>query len=300
MKLDPVSLRLFVSVLEEGTITAAAAREHIAAAAISRRLSDLEQALKSPLLIRTNKGITATPAGLSLLYMSRKLLNNINDIYSQIQEFSNGRGGSVHILANISAITQFIPDMLKTFVEKYPLIHINLEEKTSWTITQNIGEGKADIGIFTKLPYGSDIKAYPFRKDRLVVLVPLDHPLASLQKVRFHDTLDYEYISLYGGTHLHYQLTKAASENNMHIKLRTEVTSYDAMCLLINAGMGLGILPEESARIYRIKNTRMIELDEPWASRDILLCVKKSQQSLLPTAQLMLDHLLEAAQPRTQ
>ena len=84
MKLDPVSLRLFVSVIEEGTIAAAAKREHIAAAAVSKRLSELEELLDAQLLNRTNKGITATDAGLSLLFMARSALNNLNEIVVQM------------------------------------------------------------------------------------------------------------------------------------------------------------------------------------------------------------------------
>jgi DNA-binding transcriptional LysR family regulator len=71
MKLDPLSLRLFVSVVEEGTIAAAAAREHIAAAAVSKRLSELEDQLNTQLLTRSNKGIVVTAAGVALLDMAR-------------------------------------------------------------------------------------------------------------------------------------------------------------------------------------------------------------------------------------
>lgn len=136
MKLDPVSLRLFVSVIEEGTIAAAAKREHIAAAAVSKRLSELEELLNSQLLVRTNKGITPTAAGISLLYMARSVLNDLNEIVVQMHDFSHGRRGSIHVLANISAITQFMPSLLKSFMDLYPQIQITLEEKESLAITK--------------------------------------------------------------------------------------------------------------------------------------------------------------------
>ncbi|MCA1538310.1 LysR family transcriptional regulator, partial [Bradyrhizobium sp. NBAIM03] len=82
MKLDPQSLRLFISVLEEGTIAAASQREHIAAAAVSRRLSELESLLGSQLLIRSNKGIEPTEAGTALMYMARGVLNDLSGIVS--------------------------------------------------------------------------------------------------------------------------------------------------------------------------------------------------------------------------
>ena len=187
MKLDPVSLRLFVSVVEEGTIAAAAKREHIAAAAVSKRLSELEDLLDSRLLNRTNKGITPTDAGMSLLFMARSALNNLNDIVVQMRDYSDGTRGSVQVLANISAITQFLPGLIKSFMALYPLINVVIEEQQSLAITKAVAENRAEVGIFTRLPHGADIEVFPFRRDRLVLIVPADHPLAARQSVRFSE-----------------------------------------------------------------------------------------------------------------
>ena len=291
MKLDPVSLRLFVSVIEEGTIAAAAKREHIAAAAVSKRLSELEELLGSKLLIRTNKGISPTDAGLSLLYMARSALNNLNEIVIQMREYSNGRRGSVHVLANISAITQFLPGLINSFLDTYPLINVSLEEKPSLGIIQAIGDNFADIGIFTNLPHSVDIEVFPFREDRLVLIVPLLHPLANRTSVRFHETLDYQYIALRSGTHLNFQLIKAANDLGRSLRLRMEVSSYDSLCLMVQANLGIGIMPKGSALIYQLDHAKIVELDESWASRELSICVR-SRQSLSVAASLFLDHLI--------
>ncbi|WP_397448064.1 LysR family transcriptional regulator [Pseudomonas sp. NA-150] len=291
MKLDPVSLRLFVSVIEEGTIAAAAKREHIAAAAVSKRLSELEELLDSQLLVRTNKGITPTAAGISLLYMARSVLNNLNEIVVQMHDFSHGRRGSIHVLANISAITQFMPPLLKSFMDLYPQIKITLEEKESVAITKGVAENRADIGIFTRLPHGSDVEVYPFRTDKLVLLVPDGHPLAGRDSVTFAETLDHEYVALRSGTHLNFQMIKAASDVGRSLKLRMEVSSYDALCLMVQAGIGIGILPQGSVDIYNIQHAKTLTLDEPWALRELTLCVR-SREALSITARLLFDHML--------
>lgn len=292
MKLDPVSLRLFVSVVEEGTIAAAAKREHIAAAAVSKRLSELEELLDSKLLNRTNKGIAPTDAGLSLLFMARSALNNLNEIVVQMRDYSHGRRGSVHVLANISAITQFLPGLIKSFMELYPLINISLEERQSLAITKAVSENRTDIGIFTRLPHGADIEVFPFRSDRLVLLVPLGHPLATRRSVKFSETLDHEYIALRSGTHLNFKLIKAANDLGRSLKIRMEVSSYDALCLMVQAGLGIGIMPEGSAAIYKMNGAKVIKLDEPWASRELSVCVR-SRAALSVAAGLFLEHLLE-------
>ena len=291
MKLDPVSLRLFVSVVEEGTIAAAAKREHIAAAAISKRLSELEELLDARLLKRTNKGITPTDAGLSLLFMARSALNNLNDIVLQMREYSDGTRGSVHVVANISAITQFMPGLIKSFIDRYPLIKVVIEEQQSLAITKAVAENRAEVGIFTRLPHGADIDVFPFRTDRLVLLVPDDHPLAARESVRFSETLDHEYVALRSGTHLNFQLIKAANDLGRSLRIRMEVASYDALSLMVQAGIGIGIMPEGSAGIYRLNGAKVVQLDEHWASRDLDVCVR-ARAALSVAAQLFLEHVL--------
>ena len=107
MKLDPVSLRLFVAVMEENTIAAAAAREHLAASAVSRRLADLEDALQVALFTRSNKGTEPTAAAFALLNLARGVLNDLDGIATQMRDYGTGVRGHVRVVANISAITQF-------------------------------------------------------------------------------------------------------------------------------------------------------------------------------------------------
>jgi DNA-binding transcriptional LysR family regulator len=291
MKLDPVSLRLFVSVVEEGTIAAAAKREHIAAAAVSKRLSELEELVDSRLLNRTNKGITPTDAGLSLLFMARSALNNLNDIVVQMRDYSNGTRGSVQVLANISAVTQFLPGLIKSFMALYPLINVVVEEQQSLMITKAVAENRAEVGIFTRLPHGADIEVFPFRRDRLVLIVPADHPLAARQSVRFSETLDHAYVALRNGTHLNFQLIKAANDVGRSLRIRMEVASYDALFLMVQAGIGVGIMPEGSAGIYHLNGAKIIQIEDEWASRELSVCVR-SRAGLSAAGELFLQHLL--------
>jgi DNA-binding transcriptional LysR family regulator len=291
MKLDPVSLRLFVTVVEEGTIAAAAEREHIAAAAVSKRLSDLERLLSTQLLWRNNKGITPTAAGISLLYRARSVLNDLSDIVENMKEYSHGRRGSIRVLVNISAITQFMPPLLKSFMELYPLVEITLEEKRSLAIAKAIADDMADIGVLTCFPHNMDVELFPFRTDELIVLVPVTHPLSSRDEVSFAETLDYDHVGLCSGTHLNFQLIKAANDAGRALRLRMEVSNYDALCLLVQAGIGIGILPRASADIYMVRDTKMLVLKEPWSHRELAVCVR-SKASLAVASRLLFDHLL--------
>lgn len=290
MRLDPLSLRLFVAVVEEGKIALAAEREHLAPAAVSKRLSELESQLDTRLLIRSNKGIVPTAAGITLANLARGVLNDFNDIALQMRDYAKGTRGTVRVFANISVITQFLPAALKSFLAQHPLVEVHLEEKISTAIVRGVAENRADIGIFHHVPSDANVEIYPYRTDQLVVIVPAKHPLARRRAVRFEETLDYEYVGLHAGSSLNFQLVKAASELGRALKLRMQVTSYDAQCLMVEAGLGIGILPKASAEIYSALAIRTIALDEIWATRHMDLCVR-AYDALPAAAKLLFDHL---------
>lgn len=239
--MDLISLRLFVRVVEEGTISLAAQREHIAAAAISRRIADLETQLNTPLLRRTNKGVHPTQAGLELLYRARSVLNSVQNIKTHIQGYSQGQQGHIHLLANISAISQHLPQRLAQFMAQHPAVRLKIEEKNSTDIVYAIEKSQADIGIYTDLPHNADLDSAFFRTDTLGVLVNKQHPLAlaNHQSLFFKQCLDYEHIVLRTGTQINYQITKVAMEANRSIAVRAEIDSYETMCLLINTARDL-------------------------------------------------------------
>ena len=131
MKLDPTSLQLFVSVVEEGTIAAAGEKEHIAPAAISKRIADLEELLGSDLLRRSNKGVEPTPAGAALVNIARRILHDLDDAYHQIREYASGVRGTVRVFANISSITQFLPEAFTVFMKEHPTVRLELQSTTA-------------------------------------------------------------------------------------------------------------------------------------------------------------------------
>ena len=290
LKLDPVSLKLFVRVVDEGTIAGAAELEHIAAPAVSKRLRELEVVFGTPLLTRTNKGITPTAAGVNLSILARDVLDDLRNIVLQMKAYSDGLRGSVRVLVNISAISTFMPPIVKSFSERYPDVNISLLERDSLAITESVAENVAEIGVFTRLPHSADIEVHPFRTDELKVLVPSTHSLAKRRHVTFAETLDYEHVVLRAGTHLRFQMMTEASKAGKTLRAKVEVSSYDALSRMVQVGMGVGILPEGNAELYRLPGTRMLKLDEAWAKRELVVCVRRAD-ALSPVARLFFEHL---------
>lgn len=292
-RLDPVSLRLFVAVMEKGTIADAAAREHIAASAVSKRISELEQILHTELFVRSNKGTVATAAAFALLSLARSVLNDLDDIFAQMSDYSSGTRGHVRVFANISAITQFLPDELKSFMVDYPLVQIHLQERISSVIAEAVADNAADIGILNSGNYSDNMTLLPYHDDELVVVVPVGHPLTRQKSVRFQDILDHDFVGAHPGSAINNQLIKAAGESGKALKLRIQVSSYDALCLMVAAGLGLGVIPRKSAQLYlRSLKIKCVALNEPWAIRKLVVCVR-DYEALSPVAKLLVGHLCQ-------
>ena len=291
MPIDPLSLKFFVAIAEEGSIAAAAEREHIAPSAISKRIKELEESFRTPLLRRTNRGVIPTDAGLALLRLSRGLLHDLNNLRLQINEYSRGVRGHVRLSANISSINQFLPSELKSFTGLHPDVQIHLEENTSEQTIKAVITNAADVGIITMGPYRPELEFFPYHTDQLIVITSPDHPLANRERVTYAETLEYDYVGLSVGSTLHSRMLRAANELDRTPRLRIQVKGFDALCLMVEAGLGIGIVPKGAAKPY-FKGLRLCSLllDEPWARRELKLCLR-SFDALPVAAQLLVRHL---------
>ncbi|MGB3288957.1 MAG: LysR family transcriptional regulator [Burkholderiaceae bacterium] len=298
MHLDPISLKLFISVVEQETIAGAAEREHIAAAAVSKRISELEAQLKTRLLQRTNKGVKPTPAGVALSAMARRALRELDDVAVRMKEYSDGARGFIRVCANISSITQFLPQDIKSFSSAYPNIHVDLEEQVTPAIIKAISENSTDIGLFSETSLGQDIQAFPYREDSLALIVPAGHPLTAKTRFSFADALDYEFIGLHKGSAINSLVSKAAEDLKRSIRMKVQVTGFDALCFMVTSELGIGVLPLAIAKRYsRMFGLRILPIRENWARRKLLIGMR-SFESLPAAARLFVLHLGAVGAPR--
>lgn len=294
MRIDPLSLQMLVTVAETGNIAAAAEREHIATSALSRRLSELEARLGAPLLMRSNKGVKLTPAGIALIGMARNVLNDLDDIYLQMQDHAAGARGHVRLAVTPSAVIQFLASQLASFGAKYPDVRIQIKEGPSAAIPKAVAENTVDAGVFVvglhDMFQNTLLDIIPYRTDEMVVITPVKHPLARKKSVSFRETLDYGHIIMDLGNTVNSLITKA-SQLNATFQVRVRVTSYHALCMMVEAGFGVAILPRGCTKAYaKSHEFRIVKLAEPWAQRQIAICVR--ELGALPNAaKLLVNHL---------
>ncbi|WP_038208429.1 LysR substrate-binding domain-containing protein [Xenophilus azovorans] len=300
-RIDLTSLQLFVAVCELGSIGRAAEREFIAASAISKRLSDLEATLGTALLYRHARGVDLTPAGESLLHHARAMLYSLEKMQGELSEYADGVRGHVRVHANISAIVQFLPEDLGAFARAHEAIKIDLEEHLSSEVVRAVQEGAADLGI-CHVPADADaLQTLPYRSDRLALVLPLGHPLASAPQLDFAASLDFDHVGLHTNSSIYVAMHQAALAAGRSVRLRIHVTGLDAMCRMIDNGLGIGVMPQRAFELMRGgigQRLVSVPLTDAWAQREIRL-VARDFSTLPVAARTLVNHLRapEAAAP---
>ncbi len=296
MKINPVTLQSFIAIVEEGSIAKAAIRVHLAPSAVSKRIAELESHLHIQLLKRSNRGIEPTPAGRTLVRHAKSVLRDLDELVTEIRDFSSGIRGHVRLFANISSITQFLPHDLKSFLTRHPGINIDLEEHISSATTRAVAENAADVGIYAQADNEYELEVFPYQRDQLVLAVPRGHELARRKSVNFVDTLDYEFVGFHKGGAINYLLLRAASNASRTLKLRFQVTAFEAVIAMVRAGLGIGVLPAGTVNAFGSDSRlRTIRLADAWASRQLKLCVR-NRKGLPAATALLVAHLLRESE----
>jgi DNA-binding transcriptional LysR family regulator len=268
--LDYVSLRLFGSVIACGNIAKAARANHIAPSAISKRISDLEDRIGVPLLRRLRDGVEPTDAG-QVLYRHILAMNQAMDrLQADLSEFTKGARGRIRLWANTSAVTQFLPEDLKAYVDQYPEVRIDLREDTSLRIVEAIRDGDADLGIYSGHIGEVGVEHRVYRRDTLMVIVPIGHPLAGAKRVTLAETAAFDHVGLQAGSSLQDRVQEAARQGELDIRVRVQVFGFDGVRRMVEAGLGVAILPYGAVVPHLAAGTfGALELDEPWATRTL-------------------------------
>jgi DNA-binding transcriptional LysR family regulator len=291
VRFDLPDLSLFRHVIEAGSITHGAERANLALAAASTRIRNMEQALGVALLTRGRQGVTPTQAGRTLLQHARAILRQAERLHEDLGAYGGGLAGQIRVLSNTNALTEFLPEALSSFLSVHPNVSVDLEERLSDEIVGLIAEGVADLGIIAGTVDAGTLETYPFRRDRFVLVVARDHPLAKRAKISFAQVLDHDFVGLDRASALQRFLASKAARIGRPLRLRVQLRSFDAVCRLVECKVGIGIVPETTARrVARTMAIAAVNLSDAWAERELTICIR-SQEELPIYARQLVEHL---------
>jgi len=290
MRFDLTDLRLFLAVLDAGSITHGAAEAGLSLAAASERLREMEAAGKVALLERGRRGVTATAAGEALAHHARIILRQMAQMRGELGEHASGLRATVRVAANTAALTEFLPQRLAPWMAANPRIDIALKERQSAEVARAVASGLVEIGILSDAVDTSGLVLRPFAVDRLVVIAPHGHPLATRKRIAFAEILNEQVVGLAGGA-LQEHIDAQAARLGARLKMRVRLRSFDGICRMVAAGVGLGIVPETAARRWgRSLKLARLRLDDAWTTRRLAICIGRDGE-LTPPARALFAFL---------
>jgi molybdate transport repressor ModE-like protein len=296
MNFDLTDLRLFAAVVEEGSITAGASRAGISLPSASARTKGMEDALGTALLERHRRGTRPTPAGSALFHHSQLVLAQMERLRGDLRQHARGGvRGHIRLMSNTTALEEYLPDVLAGWLATNRGIDLALEERLSHEIAPAVAQGHADIGVLADLAGAERLETFPFRLDRLVVIVPRGHALAGQRNTAFGDVLDEEFVGLVAGSALAEHLAWQSARLGRSLKPRIRLRGLDAVCRMVECGVGIAVVPETAAkRCRRTMTFGTLRLKDTWAVRQLIVCVRR-MDALPIHARRLVEHLAGTA-----
>lgn len=279
MKIDLPGLQMLVAAVELESLSKAAERENLVASAASKRIAELERQLGAVLLTRHGRGVAPTPAGVALYHRAKSILRSVELAQSCVAEFSAGGMPPIRLAANRSAIIQFLAPTLSRYFAREPDAQIDLQERYSYDIPRLIIDGAADLGIYHALAPAPGVHSVPYRQDKVVLVVPLDHPLARLDETMLEAASEFPFVGYFPRHSFAAFLSLVERSLSRPLKVRIEVSNYEARCQMIREGIGIGIMPELIAASYLTRySLKMIHLLDDWADRQFYVCTQPREE----------------------
>jgi DNA-binding transcriptional LysR family regulator len=295
LQFDLHTLRLFVSVCETGSITKAAGLAHLAVSAVSRRLQELADGAGAPLFRRRPHGVEPTAAGLALLRYARDVLSLSERLSFTLAEHRSGMRGHVRVVASSTALARKLALDLSRFIAANDGIRVDLDEEPSVAGLEALRSRRADAAVIVDEGATDDLTLLPYTEDRLVVIVPAGHPLAQLRSITFAEAAKQDAVTLDANSATYRLLARKAAEAGLTLRVRVQARSFDTICHIVAQGLGIGILPEHAARPLALGlRLHQIPLSDPWASRRIVIAIRRDEEPAAP-----LQRLLEALREET-
>ncbi|MEJ2803702.1 LysR family transcriptional regulator [Comamonadaceae bacterium PP-2] len=291
MRLDLADLRLFLCVVDAGSITQGAMQAHLALASASERLRSIEADAGVALLERHARGVVATPAGEALAHHARLILRQQALLKGELHDFATGARGTLNLYANTAALTAFLPPRLAPWLAGRPRLHVELKERTSAEIVAALSAGLAEAGIVSDAVDARGLHLHPVAKDHLVLIAGPDHRLARHSAVALADVIDQPFVGLAPGNALQDHIDEQARAAGGPLALRIRMKTFEGLCEMVAHGIGLGVVPQGIAGRYRRRlGYRTLALTDDWARRRLCLCFG-DWHALSAPMQSLLAHL---------
>ncbi len=241
MHLTLRQLKVFEAVARHLNYTRAAEELHLTQPAVSMQVKQLEESLEVALFEQLGKRVHLTEAGTEVLGYARSITQQLDELEGVLSRMKGLGGGRLRISVATTA-NYFIPTLLGSFSRRYPDVTVSLDVTNRETLLRQLAENTVDLVVMGQPPAEADVTAQAFMDNPLVVVAPLDHPLATKKSIPLARLQEETFLVREPGSGTRISMERFFNERGMKLKTGMEVGSNEAIKQSVQAGLGLGLL----------------------------------------------------------
>lgn len=285
-------LKAFVAVAQLGGFTPAAQRLHLTQSALSVLVRELERELGIRLFDRTTRMVRLTEAGRELYAGAEKMLLDLEHAVANSRGLADVKRGRVTFAATPLMSSTLLPRILASFARRHPGVTVVLKDAMAGQIVRQVREGEVDFGIGTFLAPEPGFVTEPLMSDTLLLACPKDHPLARRSRVRWRDLAGFPFIALTRDNAVGDLVRDCLKEAGTTVDVAHEVAFLTTVLGMVEAGLGISVLPSYGRGAVRVHDIALRRLAEPAIRRETSLIMRRDR-SLSPAAAGLQAHMKE-------
>jgi LysR family hydrogen peroxide-inducible transcriptional activator len=283
-------LRYFCAVARTGSFTRAAQQEHLAQPSLSQQVRKLEDELGTKLFDRLGRSVRLTQFGEAFLPRAEAILRQLSDAKLQIQELAGEERGKLVIGAIPTIAPYFLPAHLASFARKFPRVQVSVVEELTHDLLDRIQHGTVDLALLALPVPAANYLCQELFRERLYLVVPENHRLASQRKAHLKQIEDDPFLLLKEGHCFRENTLSACGRARVQPNVVFESGQFTTIIAMVAAGTGVSVVPEMA--IEKRDHCRFIPLADENAFRRIgIVQLKQHFRSLVHRA--FLKHLQE-------
>lgn len=290
-----IAMRYFVEVAEKGSFRGAAEALNIAASAINRHVSNLEEDLGVKLFERARgrAGLRLTDAGAILQFRVRSAFNELRIANDEINALQGLQRGHVIIGVNEGLATNLIPHAVADFHRRYPGITYSIMVDNTRKLVQRLRDGDVDFAIGYNFPLNAQLRFVETISLKMFIITPIGHPLSSRSAVGIADLENVDLVLPDSSLLLRQTFDLVLRRSMVHVRSVVETSSFDLIYSLVEAGIGVGIVTGKSNDTSKRSDVAYVEINDVFLASNVLACCHLPERSISAAASAFMEKICE-------
>jgi DNA-binding transcriptional LysR family regulator len=285
------TLKIFCDLVEMASFSAAASHNFVTQSAVSQQVRTLENKYGQKLLERGRGNLRPTPAGKVLYEASKEIVNRFHEMESRVQRLTDTIAGVIHVLTVHTVGLYELAAPVRRFLRVYPQVNLRIEYSRSNRVYDEVKRGEADLGIVAYPTRRPQITVVPFREDRLVLICPPNHPLASQQRISIKKLVGEELVGFERDLPTRKQIDRILRRHDVEVRYKMELDNIETIKRVVEIGTGCALLPEPAVR-QEVKNRTLVavQIRDDALLRPLGIICRRGQQ-LSPAKEKFIEFL---------